>query len=518
MKKTFSRTIIGIVAIFLLFGITVPLCALSLGMFDGSENKTESTTAEKKPAVTTAAQTDAAVTTSSGGIYIPDSKTDVGTDYVANLRTALGYKSIAGLITDRSSVSRSIRVANYNSLLAGTESYDENAEGAAKIVKTDNFDSEKHTVVAGKILASDYSCGSEVVTRYTKKYNNNDASYITVAQKVTTERQTVKPYMGYLLIASAGGEKISLCDMFGNILADNMGNISPYYARDEKNRPVFCDGEKYYVFDDGEFAEIEKESIRAGLFYDFPATTYAPEGIEVKYDSETDSVRYLRVKKGTYKTGEYYKAYNISEKLGVVMLKTENKVRVINTKGYVQFSPRGWYSWETEVVGQGHSVGDEYTLPDTFGIESIGCAGYDSGWLRLRVVTTSHVVRNRVVSDSYRLVNKYGKAFDIPDGYSLEGYSNGVLLLEKDGKYGFYTINKEWIAQPMFTYATPFIQGLAVVGLSDGTVGMIDTDGNIVLPFVFTSLSQLSSGVIVGYCEGVGYETFYLVEKTVEAE
>jgi hypothetical protein len=518
MKKFFSRTIIEVAAIFLLFGITVPLCALSIGMFDSSEKKAESSKTSEKSAVTTAAETDAAVTTSQGGIYIPESKTEVGTDYVTNLRTALGYKSIAGLITDRTAVSRSVRVANYENLLSGIESYDETAENAAKIVTSDIYDSEKHTVVAGKILASDYSCGSEVVTKYTKRYNNNDASYITVAQKVTTERQTVKPYMGYLLISSENGEKISLCDMFGNILADNMGNITPYYARDEKNRPVFGDGEKYYVFDDGGFAEIEKDSIRVGLFYDFPATNYAPEGIEVKYDGETDSMRYLRVKKGTYKTGEYYKAYNISEKLGVVMYKTENKVRVINTNGYVQFSPRSWYSWKTGVVGQGHSVGDEYTLPDTFGIESIGCAGYDSGWLRLRVVTTSHVVRNRVVSDSYRLVNKRGTAFEIPDGYSLEGYSNGVLLLEKDGKYGFYTINKEWIAQPMFTYATPFIQGLAVVGFEDGTVGMIDTDGNIVLPFVFTSLSQLSSGVIVGYCEGVGYRTFYIVEKTADAE
>jgi hypothetical protein len=54
---------------------------------------------------------------------------------------------------------------------------------------------------------------------------------------------------------------------------------------------------------------------------------------------------------------------------------------------------------------------------------------------------------------------------------------------------------------------------VAVLGFEDGTKGMIDTEGNIVLPFVFTSLSNLSSGVVTGYVESVGWETYYLIQN-----
>ncbi len=507
--KSFSATLAKITAVLILFGVTLPVCALSAGLFKKSDDKnvtvTTGKTGQTLPSVTTAASE---TTTKRSDVYDPDSKTDVGTDYVTNLRTAVGYRSIAGLITDRTKVATSVRVANYNTLLSAFGKYSEEESG--KIIASDSYDSEKHVIVRGNVISSDYLSGTEVITRYQKQYNDFDASYVTLSQKVTIGRKSVQPYMGYLLVASENGSVISLCDSFGNILAADMGGISPYYARDKKNRPVFTDGEKYFVFGDDGFEEIEKESVRVGLFYDFPASEYAPTGVEVGYDSETGEAGYYVSKTGALKLGGYYKAFNFSERLAVVMLPTENSVRVISTSGRIQFVPRGWYSWDTGVVGQGHSVGDLYTLPDTFGIESIGCDRYDHGWVRMRVVTKSHVVVGKVVSDTDTLVNKSGKKFDLPDGYTLEGYSDGVLLLSKKGKYGFYTIDGEWIAQPMFTYATPFIQGLAVVGLADGTVGMIDTDGNIVLPFVFTSLSQLSSGVIVGYCEGIGYETFYL--------
>ena len=117
---------------------------------------------------------------------------------------------------------------------------------------------------------------------------------------------------------------------------------------------------------------------------------------------------------------------------------------------------------------------------------------------------------------SVALMNTDGEFFDIPTGYTLAGYSDGVLLLEKDGLYGYYTIDEKWIAQPIYTYARPFIQGLAVVGYENGTVGMIDTKGNIVLPFVYTSIEDVSSGLIVTYCEGIGYETYELVKKYVK--
>lgn len=517
--KPVPKLAVEICSALLLFGISLPIGAISLGLFDKAESPkvTTSTAATTTPpsAVTTAPTT---TDKTPSDIYVPDQKTEVGTEYVTNLRYALGYKSIAGLIVDRAATACSVRVANYNTLISTVDKYVSGDSG--DIVSSDVYDAEKHKILAGEVYNIDYSSGTEVVNKYSKIYGDLDASYTTVSTPTTIEKKSIQPYMGYLIFYSDDGKKARLCDMYGTTVIEDLGNVTPYYARDMKNRPVFSDGEKYYVVsdvsdaNDGTLCEIEKEDIRSELFYDYPAKAIAPKGLEAKYDPESGYMRFQTVKTGKWKTALYYKAYNYSDNVAVVMLPEANRVRVVNSNGKVQFVPRGWYHWETEVVGQGHSVGDEYTLPDTFGIESIGSTAYDNGWLRVRVVTTSHVVANRTVSDIDILISKSGKKRNPPDGYTLEGYSNGVMFLSKDGKYGYYTIDDEWIAQPMFTYATPFIQGLAVVGLEDGTLGMIDTDGNIVLPFVFTSLSQVSSGVIVGYCEGIGYQTFYLTEST----
>ena len=166
-------------------------------------------------------------------------------------------------------------------------------------------------------------------------------------------------------------------------------------------------------------------------------------------------------------------------------------------------------------TGKRNSGKDLFLFPDTYGIESIGAQGFDHGYLRLRIRTVSVMADalGKVVWDQDYLVDTEGNKFSIPTGYTLEGYSDGILLLSKDGLYGYYSIEGDWIAQPIFTYARPFIQGLAAVGSEDGTVGMIDTKGNIVLPFVFTSVSDVSSGVIVTFCEGIGWEVFTVNKK-----
>ena len=133
--------------------------------------------------------------------------------------------------------------------------------------------------------------------------------------------------------------------------------------------------------------------------------------------------------------------------------------------------------------------------------------------MRLRLVGRSNSVYGQVVADEERLVNvNTGKYFTIPDGYTLEGYSDGTLLLSRNGRYGYYSIEGHWIAQPIYTYAQPFVQGLAVVGHENGTRGMIDREGNIVLPFAFTYVSNVSSGLVSAYSESGGWEIFKVLE------
>ena len=97
-------------------------------------------------------------------------------------------------------------------------------------------------------------------------------------------------------------------------------------------------------------------------------------------------------------------------------------------------------------------------------------------------------------------------------GYSLAGYSEGILLLERDGLYGLYSCTGEWIAQPIYPQAKPFIGGLAELMTDDGRWGMIDTAGNIVLPFTYDAISQVSSGVVACFREETGWAVLRIMQ------
>ena len=174
------------------------------------------------------------------------------------------------------------------------------------------------------------------------------------------------------------------------------------------------------------------------------------------------------------------------------------------------------YHYPISGVNQGYYARRYYEIPYVSDISAIGCERVDeNGWIRVRIrlIGRSSAVYNQVIADYEALVNISGEFFDIPSGYTIEAYSDGVLLLSKDGRYGYYSTEGKWIAQPIFTYAEPFIQGLAVVGHETGTRGMIDTQGNIVLPFVFSHISNVSSAIVTAYSEVGGWETFRLVSK-----
>ena len=97
-----------------------------------------------------------------------------------------------------------------------------------------------------------------------------------------------------------------------------------------------------------------------------------------------------------------------------------------------------------------------------------------------------------------------GSLMKLPADYTVRAYSDSVILLEKGGKYGYMSSRGRWITDPSFTAARPFYEGLAVAADADGKYGMIDTSGNIVLPFVFDYVSNCSDGVIIALSEEYG--------------
>lgn len=314
---------------------------------------------------------------------------------------------------------------------------------------------------------------------------------------------------------------LSIYDRNGKLLVDDIGTKEPYYARDYSNRPVFKDADgNLFAFDGKNFLATDKGNLRSELFYDYPAYPLGEykSVYEAHYNPETGYYEFINYKNGKKVINDQYLfAFNFgTEGYAVIGSEYNNVLKVINRQKRVMFNAGSNYVFYRDPnTGKKQYVRDYFYLPDTFGPESIGCAGFDNGYLRIRIKTLSKMsdALNAVVKDEFYLVNKSGKKFSIPEGYTLEGYSDGVLLLSKDGLYGYYSIEGKWIAQPIYSYARPFVQGLAVVGAKDGTVGMIDTTGNIVLPFVYTSIEDVSSGLIVTYCEGIGYETYEMIAK-----
>ena len=70
-----------------------------------------------------------------------------------------------------------------------------------------------------------------------------------------------------------------------------------------------------------------------------------------------------------------------------------------------------------------------------------------------------------------------------------------------------------WIAEPIYTYAEAFCEGLAVLKTPMGTYGMIDTEGNVVLPFAYKYISSSSDGLVACYSSENGWEMMRKMTK-----
>ncbi len=219
-------------------------------------------------------------------------------------------------------------------------------------------------------------------------------------------------------------------------------------------------------------------------------------------------------------TFPYSLAYNYSEGYAVVETddtgeeeKYETKeLRVINTAGEVQFvSKKVYYNKELKDY-----CSDRFLPPLSKGADSIGHYYFDHGLLRLRKVSYDQYQLEewgvlRINMDKDVLVYPNGKEFPIPDGYTLKGYSDGIMVLERNGLYGYMDYTGRWIAEPEYSNAEPFYQGLGVV-TKNGNSGVVDTNGDFVLPLRYYYISNRSDGIMTAYSSN-GWEVFGIFTK-----
>lgn len=184
-----------------------------------------------------------------------------------------------------------------------------------------------------------------------------------------------------------------------------------------------------------------------------------------------------------------------------------NEMRVINEAGQEMFSSRKNY-----LSDEGWYANERFVEPLSRGIDALGSYYFDHGLMRLRIQAYDRyhftdLDMIRIVSDEDVLVYPDGTRFNIPVGYNLVSYSDGVLLLERDGVYGYMSSTGVWILQPEAEDAKPFLEGVAVTE-KNGLYGVIDTNGNVVIPYKYDYISNISSGIMVAYSEEDGWEIY----------
>ena len=207
---------------------------------------------------------------------------------------------------------------------------------------------------------------------------------------------------------------------------------------------------------------------------------------------------------------KYAKAYNYSEDRAVTV-DDNGLLRIINTSGKsVAFK---FYSYKGDAEqGKTYFI-QYYSEPFYKDVSQIGHYYYDEGYIRVRFLERRYHSYNDFQIDRDILLDKSGNEYEMPNGYDFVSYSDGVILLERNGRYGYYSVDGYWIVQPVYTYAQPFVEGIGVIGYEGGVVGAVDTEGNVVIPFEYKTITNSSSGIFACYSEQNGWKVLAKVDK-----
>ncbi len=372
-------------------------------------------------------------------------------------------------------------------------------------------------------LPSDFSIGERRVRELSYVELSGNAPYVASYTMVTEARPAVEVYMGMIFIDV--GDSLVLVDGEGTPLCSFDGTVyKPAYTRDRDGRPLFvkeADGGAktyFYLSEDGRNfirSDYNDSTDNRGLYFDYPADWGTSDSGTIfrEYSAETGRWAY-RTEYSYVTSHSYTQAYDFTEGVACVV---SNQ----NRGGMYFIGEYGWPTHQTFVTFLSdldrHFIWD-YALPASRGIENIGFFYFDHGLTRVRyqVIDYYNWTKGRVyvISDEDKLIRTDGTFFDLPHGYTLKGYSEGMILLEKDGIWGIMDYTGGWIAEPCYASATPFVDGLAVLETADGRFGMIDTEGNIVLPFAYDNISMASSGLVAVYRAENGWSVLKLMEKT----
>lgn len=187
---------------------------------------------------------------------------------------------------------------------------------------------------------------------------------------------------------------------------------------------------------------------------------------------------------------------------------TSNEMRIVDRSGGIMFDSRKNYYSEL-----GWTANERFVEPLSRFISSLGSYYFDHGYTRMRIQSYDRYYFTElnsvfIVSDEDVLVDPRGNKYHIPTGYRLVSYSDGIMLLEKDGLYGYMNTSGVWIKIPDMQSASPFLEGVAVCTDSNGMYGVIGRNGNVLIPFKYNYISNISSGTLCAFSNSEGWKIY----------
>ena len=354
----------------------------------------------------------------------------------------------------------------------------------------------------------------------------------------------LEAYMGYIF--SDSGENMYIYDAYGRHL--NYFNPNAYefaYKRDRSGNPLMRkaytytastkDGTQSATFKDFNYFYMDASGniIKSGyndaaedrgLMADYPAyygTSDMGLGRECTYNRVVQKTvkgklkSFVRTRWNLTWQGKkfddnvYYSLFPFSEGCASVT-NHEDIMYFINEKGNKVFETK------REYVEPGGRYVVEQLLQPLDETTALGCYYYEHGLVKARrQIYDFYQLKDwdimYVMSDEYVMLYKDGSLFPTPANYTDKTYSDGVILLEKNGNYGYMDYTGAWLNSPDYEDAKYFAEGLAACK-KDGRWGLIDTKGNTVLPFVYDYIQPTSSGVIITHSSN-GWNVYLKMAK-----
>lgn len=377
---------------------------------------------------------------------------------------------------------------------------------------------------------------------YAYEYENGEAE---LRWTPTEEAMpALEAYMGYIF--ADAGDRVFVYDSYGRHLNYFNPNAFEFaYKRDKLGNPLFRQAYNYTVTtEDGSESATFKDfdyfymgadggiyqsgynnaAENRGVMADYPAYFGTTEGSlgrkcvfnrVVQKTAKGKLKSFIRTRWNITWGGEpinditYYSLFPYSEGYACVT-DEEGVMYFVDQNGNKTFETKKEY-W---------SAGDRYVverlllpLDET---TALGCYYYEHGLVKARRQIYDYYQLDDwdimfIMSDEYVMLYTDGTEFPVPAGYDVKTYSDGVILLEKNGTFGYMDYTGAWLNTPDYEDAEPFYEGLAACK-KNGRWGVIDTKGNTVIPFMYDYIQSASSGIIIAHSEN-GWNTYMKMMK-----